>query len=513
VGRIVLLAISLVGIGCDASSGGTDSDAGDDDGTEEDGGGIFAVSSTIAEDGATEVNPVAPIVVAFTRPVRADSISAETFTVTGSSGEVTGSFTVEQTTVTFTPDAPLYLLDTFDVALTTGISSADDAGSLPAAYEFSFQVRDGDWSGRIDLADGVASIIDIASNRRGDMLLAYITPNTPSSIEAVSYDAMQRSFSAPEPVEQEEQPFTGARAAINEGGDALVAWSTGSDPPGRGWARRSAGAWDAAVLGPGAVGAVGLTADGTAVMASSGAGPDTVVETLPPGASVWTAPATAVENAILSGVLQSGDRIEIIAFEQGQAQLVARGYTPGAGLSEIQPLSSEGVTAASIHLQHLPGRDLAVSWQEGASEIRYAQFDGAARTWSSATLASGALGSAICANASGARLAAYISGDELFGAHADPGEEFDPPENLGSTAGLEAMETAGCALDNLDNGHLFWARASGRSLRSRFASGQFGEARHLGNGPSMRGAVGAPDSGGARVVFFTGNGLTARSFQ
>jgi Bacterial Ig-like domain len=509
-----------VGCACGCGSGGG-GDGDDDDTADDDSDGdadrtdagprdLFLVVSTFPVADAIRADPDEPIVVTFSDPVRAETVGEQTFTGSGPTGAVTGGFVVEGETVTFMPDAPLHLLGRYSVTLTTGIESERGA-TLAAAFEFSFRVDDGHWSGRIDLAEDVADFLEVARNRRGDMLLPYTSSGEPPSIKAVRFDSSQGAFSLPEFLEDEDQPFAGPHAAINEDGDAIVAWSAVGDPATRGWARRSAGAWGAAAIAPGTVGGLGLTADEAAVMASlPGQGADTSIEVLSPGATSWTAPAIALPAASLAGVLASADRVELVAFDEDSDQLVARGYAQATGLSAVQPLSPAGVSASSIHLQVLPGLDLGASWVQDATEIWSAHFDGASDTWSSQMLAAGVLGSAVCANQAGERLAAFVAGGSIFAVHAAAGDDFAPPENLGSPAG---MEYARCAIDELGNGLLFWAQPQGKSFHARYADGSFTRATQLGDGPTLFDAVPEPDTGRVRALFYNGERLTALAFE
>lgn len=501
-GRIGLFAIPLFGIGCGIIDGGGDP-AGPDAGPGGDDPTLTLVV-TAPEDGDMRVRPDELISARFSHDIHPDSIDDETFAVATSSGPVAGSFAIDRDTVTFLPDAPHHILSTVTASLTTGIAS-DEAGRLAEPYAWSFQIRDGTWSSRIDLAEGVASLADVASNRRGDILLAYTASASPASIEAVVFDAAAKSFDLPHRIENDTQPSSGARGALSEDGDGIAVWSSLS---GRGWARRTDGLWRTAVLGPGEVGPVAITTDTTAVMATP-AGADVVIETLPPAAGAWSSPVTALTSSTISAVAPTGDSVQIIAFDEIHQQLVARAFTPAVGLAGSQELSAAGAAVDSVQVQLLPGRELAVTWAAPDGTLHLARFDGT--TWSSSALADGVQGSAVCANAAGARLAAFIDDDAVHGMFAAPGEPFGDPVDLGpSTPG---MESAGCALDELGNGHLFWARASSKSLRSRFAGGQFTPAEQLGFGPSMRGVVGAPATGAVRVVFFTGDSLTALAFE
>lgn len=517
-GKTNLLAILLGGIGCSFMGGGcglgpvSDDDGGTDDEDDDDSDGMDAgstaltVESTLPEAGATDVDAARSIVVTFSSRVRPETINEETFAVIGPLGAVAGGYTIEADVVTFVADAPLHLLGHYDVTLTDVVGY--EQGPLAEPYAWAYDIGEGDWRDRVDLATDVGDFVDLARNRRGDMVLAFTTISPPASVKAVRFDSGSRSFSLPELLEQSATPFAGARAAINENRDVVVAWSAASDPGTRGWARRAGGAWQGATIEPGAAGNLGLTSGGTAIMATT-SGADTLLETLDPGAEAWSAPATALAGANLLGVLHSAERAEVVAYDGTAQQLLARAYVEGSGLAAAQPLSDPGVVAGAVHLQYLPGADLAVTWAQDDLQLWYAQFDGAA--WSPpATLAAGVLGSALCANDAGARIAAFIDDEgTIFAAHADPGQDFSPPQDLGSP---EAMEYARCAIDDLGNGVVFWAQAGGKSFQARYAGG-FAQAAELGDGPTLFAAVAEPGTGRVRALFYNGEKLTARAFE
>jgi hypothetical protein len=518
VGQIISLAILCggLGIGCSFLNGsGDDTDGDDTDGDDTDGDDtvtpILEIDSFRPALDDMRVDGDLPIIVEFSDPLRASSVSEETFAVSGPFGAVSGGYDIQGETVTFTPAAPFYLLGDYTVTITTELVS-EAGGSLAEPFQMSFRVADGEWSGRIDLAEEVGEFLDVARNRRGDMVLPFTTAGPTGSIKAVLFDAAQRNFSLPEQLEQDDQPFGDARAAIDEDGDAVVAWSSAITPGTRGWVRRTDGAWSAPTVEAGAVGQLGLTAGGTAVMATNAdPGPATLVETLGPSADAWTAPETAIAGATLAGVLHSGDRVEIVAYDSVSARLEARGFVEGGGgLAGTQHLSPAGVTVDAVNLQYLAGEDLAATWVQNGSQIWHARFDGTSDTWTSDMLASGVLGSAVCANDEGERLAAYISGGSIYAAHADPGHGFSEPQELGSPAG---MEYARCTIDQLGNGVLIWARAGGKSLRARYAGGVFSDAAELGDGPSVIEALAEQATGHARVIFYNGEKLTALAFE
>ncbi len=510
-GKSIWLAILLGGIGCGFGPVGPGPDGGADATVGDDGpSGTVTVEETRPATDATGVDPDVQIWVRFSSRIRPEAINEETFIVTGPLGVAPGGYLVEGDEVTFIPAAPQHLLGNYQVLLTTDIVGYEE-GPMADPYEWDYAIRDGGWTDREDLATDVGEFVDLARNRRGDMVLAFTTISAPASVKAVRFDSGSRSFSLPELLEQSATSFAGARAAINEDRDVVVAWSAASDPNTRGWARRSGGAWQGATIEPGTAGSPGLTAGGTAIMATT-SGADILFQTLGPRTTSWSAPATALAGADLLGVLHSAERAEIIAYDHTAQQLVARAYVEGDTLATAQPLSDPGIVAGSVHLQYLPGADLAVSWAQDDAHVWYAQLDGDSAAWSPpVTLADGFLGSALCANGAGARIAAFLDiNGTMHAVHAGPGQDFSPPQSLGSPDG---MQYARCAIDDLGNGVVLWAAAGDKSYQSRVVDGSFTPAALLGDGPTMFAAVAEPGTGRVRALFYTGEKLTTRAFE
>ncbi len=516
--RYVMPLVLVVGAtGCGKVSNQGDADGGPDGGGP--GPGPLMVVSTAPDDEATDVAPDAPITVVFSSPVRSESVTSETFALRSALGPVAGEFGFDGATVTFTPALPLHLLGRFDVELTTGISS-EEAGALAAPLEMSFRVADGAWSPRAGLADDIGEYPLPAWNRRGDIVVAYATVGSPRSIKAVRFDSAQASFSLPELVENDDQPYTGARAAVNDGGDAIVTWST--DPAGmRGWARHGTGGWEGARVATGFTGPVAMTADGTAVIGSAGGtDQEVVIETLPGTENVWAASETAFgQGGILSAILQSDDRLELVAYDNPREQLIARGFIQDVGLTPgEQELTPTGITMNWVNFQYVPDADLTFAWEENGSELAgselwYATFDGTSDIWSSAMLAAGSGGSSVCMNSAGARVAAFTASGSIFALHAAAGEGFSAPANLGSPSGIQY---AFCAIDEWGNGHLFWGGfAGGKSFHARFADGALTDAVEISDGPWLNGVIEDPVTGVVRAIFYdsTGQKLEVRAFE
>jgi hypothetical protein len=98
---------------------------------------VPSVVSTIPANGATSVSINTPIGATFSMAMKASSISASTFTVTGPGGAVAGTVTYIGLAATFVPSAALAYATTYTGTITTG---AEGAGGTPlmANYVWTF---------------------------------------------------------------------------------------------------------------------------------------------------------------------------------------------------------------------------------------------------------------------------------------------------------------------------------------------------------------------------------------
>jgi hypothetical protein len=221
VGNFIWPAILLGGIGGSFIMGGcgsgpvSDDDDGEDDtdDTDDVDVGPVGVEGTLPAPGATGVDADLSIVVRFSSRIRPESVNEETFAVTGPLGAVAGGYAIEEEVVTFIPAAPWHLLGHYDVTMTDIVGYVEDPLAEP--YAWGFDVGEGDWSDRVDLATDVGDFVDLARNRRGDMILAFTTTSQPASVKAVRFDSGSRWPGRPPPTR------------------ALAAGCAAAAPPGR----------------------------------------------------------------------------------------------------------------------------------------------------------------------------------------------------------------------------------------------------------------------------------------
>ncbi|MHB8486612.1 MAG: Ig-like domain-containing protein [Candidatus Acidiferrales bacterium] len=120
-GMALLLGILLVGCGREQTVSNT----------------IPTVVSTVPANGATGVPTTQIITATFSEAMNATTISTSTFTVTASSGPVTGVVTYSGTTATFTPSAALAASTVYTGTITTG--AADPLGNhLASNFVWTF---------------------------------------------------------------------------------------------------------------------------------------------------------------------------------------------------------------------------------------------------------------------------------------------------------------------------------------------------------------------------------------
>lgn len=169
-----------------AASGGDGRDAGgagDGDGEEVAGAGGGGrtdsanppptVVSVTPFDGAAAVEPGASVVIKFSEPLDAKTVTAANIRLLDGTTPVSGKLVHANSTVTFTPTAPLALLAPYTVSVTTGVT--DEAGAaLPSAYTSAFSIREGAWK-TIDVAtDKLNSLSDtLPISSAGNVLVAW----------------------------------------------------------------------------------------------------------------------------------------------------------------------------------------------------------------------------------------------------------------------------------------------------------------------------------------------------
>ena len=107
------------------------------------------IDSTNPSDSQKTVDRSAEITVGFSQPLKGETVTSSTFTVSSAAGPLSGTVSYLETPETFeaifTPDKSLALLTTYTVTILSGVS--DVSGNvLPSDQVWTFKTADGAWS-------------------------------------------------------------------------------------------------------------------------------------------------------------------------------------------------------------------------------------------------------------------------------------------------------------------------------------------------------------------------------
>lgn len=490
--------------------GGDDADDADDDG---DGVGGLTIATITPADGAIDASKSAPLVIVFSAEVEPASVNADTIEVRAGGAPVPGAFEVDGAEVTFTPEIQWHLRGVIDVVVTASVAGPGGA-TLSEAAASSFQVEDGAWQEPTLIATGVTCCSFAQSNLR--VYIVFPFPTADDDIAVVTFDAAAQVFRAAVPLETAPRAFDAPIAALDEAGNAIVAWRglLGSAPEVIGWSRFDGSTWSAGRTQDvdNLVNQLGLGGDGTA-LALWREGADTVGVRLGPTARAWSAPAVLEPGASSWGAREVDGRIQVV-FEGAAGGLFSRSLEPESGeLGEPAPIGAAGADVNYVnHVALEDGGAIFSWWQPEDDEIRFGRFDAETGEWTDGQLGQGQGGSGVCENASGLRIGAFQDAEgTALAAVAQPGQGFGLADDLGSQAGLEY---AGCFLDRFGNGHGLWAGyGTDRVFWSRrLADGSWEPAVEVVESPAMRGWS-SDLYGNLTIVFADGTDLYARRFR
>ena len=249
--------------GATGGSGGSSNGSGGD-GTGESGAGGEppvvreeppSVVSITPEDDASDVDVDQAIEIEFSESLDPDTVSAETVSVTVGDVPVAGELDLSGTTVTFTPERRLDLLATVTVTVTTGVT---DLGGAALEDEFTarFQVRDGEWDHQILISNEVGAIDSLfvqppVFDASGRGLVVWCQDpsenyDDPSVVYGRFYEP-GKGFGDSFPISTGGSGCAHPSAAMNEAGDAIVAWYQAESDYDAVYARRYVdGAWEEA---------------------------------------------------------------------------------------------------------------------------------------------------------------------------------------------------------------------------------------------------------------------------
>lgn len=230
IGAVLMFAVSLAGCDWDASYGSSGSRAVSDDdtttpATESDTTPPVVLATTPA-GGSTGVARTEPITAEFDEDVIASSVSTDSFTVTrpsvsNTSGEV--SFDANTNTASFTPDAPLVMLESYTAILGTEISDLS-GNSLAEDYAWSFTAGDGEWKTAALIENsnaGSAQEPKVALDSSGRGLAVWAQHE--SSGYRIWSNRYDDSWGQAERISDDVAAFS-PQIALNNSGQALAVW-------------------------------------------------------------------------------------------------------------------------------------------------------------------------------------------------------------------------------------------------------------------------------------------------
>jgi hypothetical protein len=211
------------------------------------------VVSVTPEADASDAEPDAAIEIEFSETLDESTVNADTVVIHDGDRVVEGELEFSGVTATFTPSRRLDLLATLSVTVTTGVT--DLAGiELEEEFTSSFQVRDGVWGHKVTLSNALGGlpeqkvpppVVDASGN--GLAVWVQYTSEDMNAVEVV----WGRHFTPGEGW-GESFPVSGTAAtcrqpvvAMNEDGQAIVAWYQQEGNFGRVYARRYVdGVWE-----------------------------------------------------------------------------------------------------------------------------------------------------------------------------------------------------------------------------------------------------------------------------
>ncbi|TDJ65835.1 MAG: hypothetical protein E2O39_17430 [Planctomycetota bacterium] len=209
-GRAVLCAAMLAPIlACGGAGGGS--------------GGLASASAPTVTgiqpvDGATDVDPTAPLVVTFDQAIDPATLDAASFRVSVNGTPHAGALAVNGAVVTFTPSRPYCLLGAGTLELSEAI--ANFAGLPLVPESASFTVRDGAWTAPELIANGLF-FDDVGANPGGGATGVLLSlPNTWSDL---SFTRFEPGFGWQPPVALiSDGTVVSAALATGEGGAGVL---------------------------------------------------------------------------------------------------------------------------------------------------------------------------------------------------------------------------------------------------------------------------------------------------
>jgi hypothetical protein len=346
--------------GAAGASGTSGSDDGGAGGADHDDTQPPAVVSFTPEDGAANVERNVTVTIELSEPIDEASVTTSSVRLLVLDGDVAGTVKATKSTITFVPDVPLSLLETYTIALSDSI--ADLAGNtLADDASAEFRVRDGRWgTPTFPFGTEVARAVRaLESNRWGD---AVVGTNDSAAVYAARYEATQNRWTAAAVV----PGAAGALwdAVIDDSRYAALAWCCRENESE--WARLTGeDTWVAA----GALGTVrqvvrmGVTPTGSAIAVwPVNTEPTTVIMNLANGTLAGPTPVHVPGDFYNFFPITSLNRIGLIAGKQFELAIV---WKEGSIWSSPQTLASAGVEIGNVTTDSDELGNVVAAWRQG----------------------------------------------------------------------------------------------------------------------------------------------------
>ncbi|NRB41118.1 MAG: Ig-like domain-containing protein [Pseudomonadales bacterium] len=330
---------------------------------------------------ATDIN----ILAKFNQSMVASSIDGSSFSLSnGNSVAVDINYDAGSTTASLTPQQPLNLLTTYTVSLTSIIE--DLAGNSLAASSTSFTTRDGLWQGAEinDMGSANISQFEIGMDNQGNAMAVFQRYDAPGYNIYVNQYTAVGGWGTPLLIETEGGNASYPVIAVNSRGQAVAAWqqSGGSSntfanyyEPGMGWGTAVAIENDdsGSIIQP----RVAINDNGDAVVAwlhHDGISKRRIA------ANVYKAGIGWANHAVLTDVAaETADNAEVAIDATGQALVIwkqgsniySARYDTANGWQTAELIQSNIVNAAYSNVLSVnAGGDAMAVWLEAESGVR-----------------------------------------------------------------------------------------------------------------------------------------------
>jgi hypothetical protein len=188
------------------------------------------ISSTSPDAGAVDVNRLGNITATFSETLNAATVDATSFSVVDGNGrDVSGSVSLDAgtNTATFTPDAPLSLISSYTVTLSTAITDTA-ANALASAEVWTFTASDGGWKVAEAIDVGAPSIQrpEIAIDLDGNVIAVWLRGDGAGDLDVYAnrFSAAAGTWGVPELLEAGDGLALNVSLAMDPSGNVIAIW-------------------------------------------------------------------------------------------------------------------------------------------------------------------------------------------------------------------------------------------------------------------------------------------------